>query len=78
MSTLEEFSKKFLLSVAVTCLTVGVALLKEEQYELGIILMVLGIVLLLIVAYWETLWKRKLETRMKTLERSLKYESKSR
>lgn len=47
----------------------GTSLLKENEYELGIILILLGIVLLVLAAYFETLSKQKLAKRLATLER---------
>lgn len=69
MLLLKEFSKTLLLSVAVTLLVTGSGLVKAEEYEIGIILIVLGIVLLLIVAYLETLWKKGIEQKILELKK---------
>lgn len=71
MGFLGEFLNKLLLSVAVTCFTIGGTLLHQEEYELGITLIVLGIVLILVIALVDSIWKETLEKEIKTLKREM-------
>lgn len=78
MDAFKEFSKNLLLSVAVTCFTIGASLLKAGEFEMGAVLVGLGIALLLVTVYIDNLWKKSIEEKVEVLRKRMEKYGKAR
>jgi len=75
MSFARNVSKSALLAAAIACITAGANLIETDLYA-GIILIVVGVVLIIIYAYF--LEKQTVNAALKTLRRELRKDERKR